>query len=471
MAELTSGLKYERLRELADRGAEKLLAANGSVAKSFQSKDAVTGRWRASINYNYKVILNGKTVTKYDRITLITTVKCYRKGNSGENIAKEQLKDWRSRVLADIAIVKGHTDSATLTVPDYLNQVIDERLSLGVIEASTARVYREYMKYIREGLSDCLISELDYKRIKYWVSSISKTYKPSTVRKAYNVLRVAITEALRSGDLKENPTSGDKKVELPKIRREKPSILDDAATQDVYKLMSDEISDQGPTDNAVCIMLALRGGLRDSEIAGLMWSDCKFERDDDCTITGVVCQIDRAIGRADGGPYVKDVKTMAGKRSLYLPANLANILWSKRMDMAKKALACGVALDDLYVVSPIVPRKRAGSDRIFEDPHWISQRMARAFKAAGIKCIDGAPCTAHALRRTFASVAERSGLSISQLTAVMGHSASNAVTFTHYATTTEATVIDAWQKINAEFNSLLSHEQEPKVIQFKAVNE
>lgn len=465
MERYSSGLSREQIVTLIDRNALELMT-DGYVQKDRKN-------WRIVLSYTCDVKTADGMKRKQFKVAHITDVPCFpdkkdpktgeiiKANNRNREAALKELAKWRAAIAFDVQTVSGQTTSAIKTVPEYVTDYIDQRASRNAIEDSTVSSYRQSARYISMGgIENKYINLLKYADVNRWITNLTASYAPVTIVKAYRLLSMVCDEAVRRGDIDKNPCQG---VELPKqAKDEKPNVLDVARVSEtegeqisiakLYHLLVGEYnSDQGSKVLAVSGLLALFGGMRESEIAGLAWGDCSFQTDQKQNIIGVTLKLSHAVGRTAEGCYLKGMKSKAGKRVIVLPGFVAEILWSKRAEMQEEALRLGApTIDALFVVGTTVPnRPRTHSDkaRYFSDPHYISIQWSNFAKAHDIRGTSGGYLDFHGLRRSFSTIAAGANINNWQLTAAMGQS-DVKVTADHYVNT-DPLVLQGWHMINA----------------------
>ncbi len=159
--------------------------------------------------------------------------------------------------------------------------------------------------------------------------------------------------------------------------------------------------------------LSLRLGLRPGEAAGLHWDDV------DLVGTPATVNVTRGIQRARGTVTVSDnLKTAKAKRTIELPADLADWLADHRRQQAIERLAASHwEDDDLVFASPY--------GRVV-DPARARRRLAAICAEANIPRV-----TPNELRHSCASLLSDDGVPIERIADLLGHTTTRMVEQTY----------------------------------------
>ena len=171
-------------------------------------------------------------------------------------------------------------------------------------------------------------------------------------------------------------------------------------TRDEQQRLLDAITD--PQDHAA-VLLALRAGLRRSEVLALVWDDVDLE--------GRYVHIRRRLSRG-----VIDVpKSKASARRVPLSEAVVRCLRSLRVGQKERAVATGGEVP--AAVFPAHYRRTPLTE--FQQEDRFSQRFMVALRSAGIERRTGQPF--HQLRHSFASELLMSGVPIFKVSRWLGH--------------------------------------------------
>lgn len=204
----------------------------------------------------------------------------------------------------------------------------------GRVEDTTLSKYSDALDILREtSIYDIQVRKTNKRTLPILIESIrTRGGKARTVRTALDTtepLRFALSWAFQSGYLMINPIAGSK---LPAAETPEQIILDDQDMIDlIHEASVTRISPKKGTITGgsfyIPIMLALYGGLRREEAAGLKWENVDFKRK---TITIVSVEAATTQGmRVKKGP-----KSKKSRRTISMPQFVMDVLKSapKRSD-------------------------------------------------------------------------------------------------------------------------------------------
>lgn len=238
------------------------------------------------------------------------------------------------------------------------------------------------------------LSDIGYAEIQHWISDLSKTLAPQTVRNIYAVFSLVFSFAVRDGRLVRNPAEG---IQLPRRIKAKRGYLTHAQ---VHRL-ADECG-----DSRTLVLFLAYTGLRWGEAAALRVRDVDFTRRR--------VEVARAVSEPAGHIVFGTPKTHA-RRSVPFPQFLVDPIAEACEDREP---------DDLLFPSPNGDVIRAGNFR--------SRTLASAVQR--VQQVDPSfpRVTPHDLRHTAASLALSSGANIKAIQGMLGH-ASATMTLDVYA--------------------------------------
>lgn len=220
-----------------------------------------------------------------------------------------------------------HTDTADITVYNAVQGYIDAKEP--VLSPSTVRGYRGMMPYYTG--FNMKIKKLTTKDMQVFISDLSLTLSPKTVRNIYALLLCAVQ--FYNPDATFKVTMPQKKVN----RKESPSDED-------IKRLYDAASDQ----MKLCILLGMRG-IRRGEICALKYEDIK---------NGVAHIHSDKVKNADGKWIIKEIpKNSTSDRFIPVPIGSGTgfiISWTpdsitKRFIELRNSLGLSIRFHDLRV--------------------------------------------------------------------------------------------------------------------------
>ena len=152
------------------------------------------------------------------------------------------------------------------------------------------------------------VRKLTTQRFSLLLDELCKRIAIRTALDYTEPLRLALSWALDSRLIPLNPLAN---VKLPTVPKRQQRILSDADVEDLVSAASSPA--RRCTDYRIPLLLALYGGLRREECAGLVWEMVDFSRNR-LTIREVVTMT------PDGKEHKKDPKTVLSSRTISMPA-------------------------------------------------------------------------------------------------------------------------------------------------------
>jgi integrase len=211
---------------------------------------------------------------------------------------------------------------------------------------------------------------------------------PRTVRLAHTVLRRALADAVRWGELDRNVADN---ADPPRSRRTGELRVWSAAEVRVF-LDSLETHPLGP-----CFRLLAATGMRRAEVLGLRWRDIDFNR--------ARLSIIQTLVRTSEGAILTPPKTASGRRSIALDRRTLEILLDYRKQQSLNA--------NDGPESDLVFHRDDGSP---VPPHSLSKAFTAAVNEAGLPSL-----RLHDLRHTYASLALAAGVHVKVVSERLGH--------------------------------------------------
>ncbi len=370
-------------------------AENGAGSAVLQRKD---GRYYSNIT------VNGKLKTIY--------------GNTPEEV--------KLKKRAAVAAIDNGTylKPETMKLKKWLTIWLEEYC--GGIKPGTLRAYKNSVnQHITPGIGELKLSQLTPIHIQTFINSLDRDGELSakSIKNIHGVLHKALDQAVRIEYLRTNPA--DRTI-LPKVQREE--ILPLQRTEE-----RDEIADflaaiQGDSFEPIFYM-ALRTGMRLSEILGLSWQRIDFKK-------GTI-RIDRQLSWKWKDNDNRDlVTTKNGKARVIKPAPMVmNRLKAERAAQIEKRLKAGTGwvnnLDLVFTYDDGSPIPQT----------TVEHRFRRICESIGVKK------RFHDLRHTYATESIRLGIDLKTISATLGHY-SVAFTMDVYAAYTEQAMNESaniWQ--------------------------
>lgn len=331
--------------------------------------------------------------------------KVFRTLTEAEDFKREiESSETARRVLRDIPGIPGWGDGGggylgMAPQPDafveYARRLIelDDNLRPGT-KALYLRVLRLHFEGTELGASP--IHAITPDVIADWWRQLPDTEAKGVRRQAHQILAKILNRAVVTGDIEVSPLTRLPEVKRPRTGR--PEI-DALTVEQVEALAAQAAASQwdeyASARNRLEILVMAWAGLRAGEVGALKRGD--IVRDGDRCSVRVRQQVVRITG---GDARLADVKTAAGRRTIFIPCSLAD-----EIDAFVEGF--GAARDGRIFHGPKGALRYA---------HLINHSVASAGKKIGLDV------NAHQLRHTAASLLRRSGADIRALQRFMGHS-------------------------------------------------
>lgn len=369
----------------------------------------------------------------------------------GSDKALNALAAWRQSLIdaeqraaddakaAELAKAEEDERAKRLTVWRCVDEYIETSLAGGFIEASTATDYRMTAKRIRATLPDLPLDELTPQALNEWQAKLSTTHAHSTMKKTRNVLRVAIQDAMDNGrtTLVKNPVVTKRKT-ISQKRRDKASAPKlNALDKANRSVLLAELDGMTLTPVTVAAYVGLYAGLREAEACALVWSDVNLD--------GGFLNVNKAVGKADTGIYIKPQKNDATERDVPIHPELSRVLRRWHAQQAEVAMSLGVDVSKTFVIGnpSLVPpvecfayldgtdsstgdQKLMGNASVYPEGIYQPARLSREWralsKASRARGLLGRHVTYHNLRHSFGFYcANEGGVPIERLAEWLGH--------------------------------------------------
>jgi integrase len=278
---------------------------------------------------------------------------------------------------------------------EYARRLIelDDNLRPGT-KALYLRVLRLHFEGTELGASP--VHAITPEVIADWWRRLPDTEAKGVRRQAHQILAKILNRAVVTGDIEVSPLTRLPEVKRPRTGRAEIEAL---TVRQVEALAAQAAASQwdeyASARNQLEILVMAWAGLRAGEVGALKRRD--VVRDGDRCSVRVRQQVVRITG---GDARLADVKTAAGRRTIFIPCSLAD-----EIDAFLEQF--GAAKDG---------RIFHGSKGSLRYAHLINHSVASAGKKIGLDV------NAHQLRHTAASLLRRSGADIRALQRFMGHS-------------------------------------------------
>lgn len=245
------------------------------------AKKLPSGSWRVQVFSHYE-IKNGKKVRKYESFTSND------KSRAGKNEAERMAAEWlyrRQERRRDVLLI------------DAVNSYIKSRE--GVVSPSTVRAYSSYKKHHLDDIGDMSVNRIDQARLQLWVSELSQSLSPKSVKEVVNLVNSSYFDAVGQRLNLTLPKQHPKEQHTP--------------TDDEIKKLLDSVSE----DLRICILLSAFCSLRRGEICALQ--DTDFH-------DGMVSVSKTMVRDVTGDWIIKEPKTPGSVRQVPVPDKLMKMI-------------------------------------------------------------------------------------------------------------------------------------------------
>ena len=306
-----------------------------------------------------------------------------RKAKTVTYTSKRELERMHQRFIDEVH----HNPLIDTTVDELLEMYINSRRTLGV-EATTIKGYETAAKRVYSRFGGINATDLTSFQVQAFVSDMHEKYSAKTIRNTISLLSSAYDNAIRLGQLANNPC---KFVTLPKKEQTKIEIFTEDEIGRFLRALNDT-----RLDYKVAYELALFCGLRRSEILGLT--------EDSIDTTFKWVKVRQTRHTINGENIIQGTKTATSRRELAVPDFV--------IEDIKTLIAQHNAVEYEHTDFLIQDGfgKPMGSSALTTQIYRIEDR-------AGLPHV-----SLHDLRHTFASMLNASGVDIAMISHELGHS-------------------------------------------------
>lgn len=252
----------------------------------------------------------------------------------------------------------------------------------------TTASYKEVFRlYIEPDLGNTRLDELTVGQVEKWRNKLYERVSSATAQNAYNRLRAAMQRAYEKDYVPRNVVA---KVKRPTTQRSKGKVW---TYEEIHRFL-DVI--RGHRLEAL-YTLALRLGLREGELIGLLWEDLDFTRKT-LRVTGQIQKID--------GKIVRLPPKKQSYRTIRLPDDLIELLYEHRHKWLEEVTLLGVTSDYVFL----------NEEGKLLDKDNLLRQLGRLQKQANLP-----KRRFHDLRHTAGSLMISAGADIVQVSKVLGH--------------------------------------------------
>ena len=316
--------------------------------------------------------------------------------------ASSRTKTAAQRKLKDI--IRDHEDGLAVAAHGYtVADAVRDWLAFGLSGRDIATVVKCTIlanTHVIPALGARKLRDLSADDIDRWLAEKARSLSTRTLREVRSVLKRAITRAQARDKVKRNVVL---LCEVPQGRQGRPSK---SLTFRQAEALLDAA--QGSSLDAY-IVLSLLIGARTEELRALTWSHVNLDgspASNDTPYEPPSIMVWRSV-RAGG-----DTKTRKSRRTLALPLRCVDALRAHQKEQGRLMQAAGGKWQDHNLVFP----SRAGTP---SDASHVRRSFRRVVAAAGL---DPQEWTPRELRHSFVSLLSDAGVSIEQISRLVGHS-------------------------------------------------
>jgi integrase len=264
-------------------------------------------------------------------------------------------------------------------------------LPMGNRRASTVETYRTLIRtLVLPGVGTVPLADLTPQRVEEWAATMTAAGKsPATVRKAMDVLGMALDVAVRDKRLRTNPV---REAARPRLARPDVSHY---SSKEVAALLDNATGRLSPA-----LTLAVFTGLRRGEMLGLRWRDVD--------LAGGHFAVTGTLGRVGGKLTRTEPKTNAGVRVVPLVEEARQALLDAKTTQDADRAASPHWHDSGYVFTT------ASGEPV--DPDNLARWFTKVRTDAGVT-----HGSWHTLRHSAASTLLRSGVPMIVVSRLLGH--------------------------------------------------
>lgn len=304
-------------------------------------------------------------------------------------------------------------DVDRITVKHWLDRWLDGKRHL---TPKSVAVYRHSLSILNRHIGSVPVQKVRPLNVRDTFTAIAaEGYAPRTQRHCAMALRAALNEAVDVQLIPNNPALPIK-VKAPRVESKadawdasEVALFLRAAKGELARQATGGAKAKGRKAEVVAVgesvphwhypafYLMLTLGLRRGEVLGLMWDDIDFE--------AAVLTVRRSLSETgQGGSFaLKEVKTVASRRRLYVPRDALAVLAEHRQRVLSLFDACPALVFVSATGTPV-------------DPNNLGRAFNTLCNVAGVRHV-----RLHDLRHTYASLALRRGIPAEIVSEKLGH--------------------------------------------------
>ncbi len=316
---------------------------------------------------------------------------------SQHSIAGRTQKEVSQKLIAELSDINQgcYVAPSKQTLGDWLDVWLDLYVSPSV-KPYTVDSYRSACRnHIKPALGNVKLSALTTLQIqRFYNRLLAQGLSPKTIKNINGVLHKALSQAVRIGELKYNPTDA---CDLPKVYKKEIQPLEQ---EDIRRFLTAIHGHQYEALYTVTVFT----GLRQGEVLGLTWDCVDFER---CTL-----YINKQLQKTQkvGGEYTLVPTKNSRSRLITVAPYVIDVLRRQREQQERECAKAGTAWSN---PSRLVFTNEAGE-------HLVHVTVYKRFKEIARE-LGYDQARFHDLRHSYAVAAIESGDDIKTVQANLGH--------------------------------------------------
>ncbi|WP_457208107.1 tyrosine-type recombinase/integrase [Nocardioides sp. P5_C9_2] len=328
--------------------------------------------------------------------------------------ARDKAADARNRIRSGQPV-----KDSSRTLGEWLDEWVAKTLKVSNrAESTKIRHEGDVRRWIKPTLGEIPLSKITPSDVAHlmWVMQEAKK-APSTRRNCYDVLSVALDDAMDNGLLAYNPANKAGRT------RGRKAMRPTARAGEARFLRMDEaaglMTGAAGLRYAEVLRLILRTGLRRGEALALRWEGIDLEAGS--------ARVNGSLTRQNGSLILTGTKTKGSTRTISLDPLAVALLKAQKAAQAAERLKAGNIWQD---TQGFVFTTALGAP---VEPQNILRTVRIASTKAGIEGVK-----VHTLRHTYATTALRAGVPLKDVSVNLGHASTQLTADTYQHVTDEA---------------------------------
>ena len=316
----------------------------------------------------------------------------------GKKEAEKLAQDWFDELNREAKTRPDVDETMTAVMEKYLEAQFTKKL---IESSSKYQQEKSYRTYGDPYIGDLGFSSIDRADLERWITQLhNKGYSKATIYGVYCVVRKVFNYYYTLGEIRHNPCLG---LKVQKGDAKQSHLTEEQFNNFIACVNLEYEPEEGMYS---ALFLAAFAALRPQEILALRWRDINFT-------TGLIT-ISSAVGKDANGDYLKNPKNKTSSRQFPMVEQLQKVLKYRYDKINPK--------NSWFVVGE-------------QEEHLTISNYNKKFiefrDAYELTDVYGRPLSSHLLRPNVGMMGIQSGMDISSLSKMFGHS-SRAMTLDRY---------------------------------------